>query len=385
MKMTIINDKDLLIMKLLHYFITNQNYSPIIIKGVEDEIWLENKNNEYSIIRIVTRHMHNNEQFKYDLLKTKHITKQIKRKLLDFSMNMLSIYTDVQYVDDIEDSKDKKFINTIVQNEEDLINNEIISKAYKNIKDNMNFTEEDFELVGKITRDISEKNIKEAEKREKFMKSKKPILTYFLIIINLIVFALMYVYGNGSEDLDTLIKFGANYTPLVKSGEYYRIITSAFLHIGAMHLIFNMYALYVAGSQIEYIYGKVKYIFIYLISAIMGSLFTIALSGDNVVSAGASGAIFGLFGSLLYFGYNYRGYMGNALISQIVPVVILNLFIGFSNPNIGNAAHIGGLIGGYLISMVLGANIDDENKNKINGIIISIILTAFMIYIGFYN
>lgn len=384
MNMTIMNDKDLLIMKLLHYFIINQNYSPIVIKGVDDEIWLENKNNEYSIIRIITRHIHNDEQFKYDMLKTKHITKQIKRTLLDFSMNMLSIYTDVQYVDDIKDSNDRKFVNILVQNEEDLFNNEIILNTFKDIKDNMNFTEEDFELVGKITRDISQKNIKEAEKREKFMKNKKPILTYFLIIINVIIFALMYVYGNGSEDLDTLIKFGANYIPLVKSGEYYRMITSAFLHIGAMHLIFNMYALYVAGSQIEYIYGRVKYIFIYLISAIMGSLFTVALSGDNVVAAGASGAIFGLFGSLLYFGYNYRGYMGNALISQIVPVVILNLFIGFSNPNIGNAAHIGGLIGGYLISMILGANTNEENKNKINGIIISIILTAFMIYIGFF-
>lgn len=385
MKMTIMNEKDLLIMKLLHYFITKQNYSPIVIKGVEDEIWLENKNNEYSIIRIITRHIHNDEQLKYDIIKAKHITKQIKRKLLDFSMNMLSIYTDVQYVNEIDNFRDKKFVNTIIKNEEDLLSNEIILKTFKNIKDNMNFTEEDFELIGKITRDISEKNIKEAEKRESFMKNRKPILTYFLIIINLIIFTLMYVYGNGSEDLDTLIKFGANYIPLVKSGEYYRIITSAFLHIGAMHLIFNMYALYVAGSQIEYIYGKVKYIFIYLVSAIMGSLFTIALSGDNVVAAGASGAIFGLFGSLLYFGYNYRGYMGNALISQILPVVVLNLFIGFSNPNIGNAAHIGGLIGGYLISMVLGANIDDEGKNKINGIIISIILTAFMIYIGFFN
>lgn len=384
MKMTIMDDKDLLIMKLLHYFIINQNYSPIVIKGVEDEIWLENKNNEYSIIRIVTRHMHNNEQLKYDMIKTKHITKQIKRKLLDFSMNMLSIYMDVGYVNE-EDSNDRKYVNVIVQNEEDLFNNEIILKTFKNIKNNMDFTETDFELVGKITRDISEKNIKEAEKRENFMKNRKPILTYFLIIINVIIFTLMYVYGNGSEDLDTLIKFGANYIPLVESGEYYRILTSAFLHIGAMHLIFNMYALYVAGSQIEYIYGKAKYIFIYLISALMGSLFTIALSGDNVVAAGASGAIFGLFGSLLYFGYNYRGYMGNALISQIVPVVALNLLIGFSNPNIGNAAHIGGLIGGYLISMVLGANIDEDKKNRINGIIISIILTAFMIYIGFFN
>lgn len=385
MKMTLMNEKDLLVMKILHYFIIKQNYTPIIIKGVEDEIWLENKNNEFSIIRIVTKHIHNDEQLKYDSYKTKHITRQIKRKLLDFSMNMISIYTDVEYVSDITKYDDKKFSSVVIKNEDDLITNELLNKRFKNIKDNMKFEEEDFELVGRITKDITTKNIKEVEKRESFMKNKNILLTYILILINIIVFALMYIYGNGSEDINTLINFGANYTPLVKYGQYYRLLTSAFLHIGAIHLIFNMYALYIAGSQIEYVYGKIKYIIIYLFSAFMGSLFTIALSSENVVSAGASGAIFGLFGSLLYFGYNYRGYIGNAIISQLVPVIILNLVIGFSNPNIGNAAHIGGLIGGYIISMALGANINEENKNKINGIIISVILTAFMIYIGFFN
>ena len=379
MKMTLMNEKDLLVMKILHYFIIKQNYTPIIIKGVEDEIWLENKNNEFSIIRIVTKHIHNDEQLKYDSYKTKHITRQIKRKLLDFSMNMISIYTDVEYVSDITKYDDKKFSSVVIKNEDDLITNELLNKRFKNIKDNMKFEEEDFELVGRITKDITTKNIKEVEKRESFMKNKNILLTYILILINIIVFALMYIYGNGSEDINTLINFGANYTPLVKYGQYYRLLTSAFLHIGAIHLIFNMYALYIAGSQIEYVYGKIKYIIIYLFSAFMGSLFTIALSSENVVSAGASGAIFGLFGSLLYFGYNYRGYIGNAIISQLVPVIILNLVIGFSNPNIGNAAHIGGLIGGYIISMALGANINEENKNKINGIIISVILTAFMI------
>ena len=75
------------------------------------------------------------------------------------------------------------------------------------------------------------------------MNNKKPILTYILILINVIVFALMYIYGNGSEDIETLKNFGANYIPLVKSGEYIRLITSAFVHIGIIHLLSNMYAL----------------------------------------------------------------------------------------------------------------------------------------------
>ena len=184
---------------------------------------------------------------------------------------------------------------------------------------------------------------------------------------------------------NTLIDFGANYILLTKAGEYYRLITSGFLHIGVIHLLLNMYSLYIVGTQVEYFYGKVKYIIIYLFSLIMGSLFTVALSSVNTVSAGASGAIFGLLGSILYFGVKYRGYIGNSLVNQIVPVVVLNLIIGFTTPGIGNAAHIGGLVGGYLISMAVGIGIDkkEQQGSKINGIIISTILTIFMIYIGF--
>lgn len=381
MQMSIIDENELLVMKFIHYFIINEDYTPVVIKGINDEVWLENRNNSYSIIRIVTKHIHNKEQFDYDVLKTKHIAKQIKRKTFDFSMNVLSIYTDIN-LEEVNDEFESKYDNVVVKNDEEFINNKFINKAFKKVKEKYNYDEEGFDLISKITTEIGNKNMIENEKREKFMKLRKPFITYSLIVINIILFVLMYILGSGSEDVNTLIDFGANYVTLTKSGEYIRLITSAFLHIGVMHLIFNMYSLTVVGTQIEYFYGKIKYIIIYLFSAIMGSLFTVALSSDNVVSAGASGAIFGLLGSLLYFGFNYRGQIGNTLVNQIVPVVVINLLIGFTVPGIGIMAHIGGLIGGYLISMAVG--FDDENKSsKINGFIVSVLLLAFMIYIGF--
>ena len=385
MDLTIMDNYDLLVMKMIHYFIVKENYSPIIIKGIEDEIWLENKNNEYSIVRIVTRKIINKEQYDYDVLKTKHIAKQLKRKLLDFSMNVLSIYLDKNFYTKEIDNFDDKYIGIVVKDEDDFINNEYINKAYKNLRDKFVYKEEGFELISKLTKEIEEKNIKEGQEREKYMKNNKPIITYILIFINIVMFVLMYMLGNGSENTNTLIDFGANYILLTKAGEYYRLITSGFLHIGLIHLLLNMYSLYIVGTQVEYFYGKVKYIIIYLFSLIMGSLFTVALSSVNTVSAGASGAIFGLLGSILYFGVKYRGYIGNSLINQIVPVVALNLIIGFTTPGIGNAAHIGGLVGGYLISMAVGIGIDkkEQQGSKINGIIISTILTIFMIYIGF--
>ncbi len=385
MDLTVMDSYDLLVMKLIHYFIVSENYTPIIIKGISDEIWLENKNKEYSIIRIVTKNIINKEQYDYDILKTKHIAKQLKRKLLDFSMNVLSIYLDKNFYTNKIDNFDEKHISILIKDEDDFINNEYINKAYKNLRDKFVYKEEGFELISKLTKEIEEKNVKEGQEREKYMKNNKPIITYILIFINIVMFVLMYMLGNGSENTNTLIDFGANYILLTKAGEYYRLITSGFLHIGVIHLLLNMYSLYIVGTQVEYFYGKVKYIIIYLFSLIMGSLFTVALSSVNTVSAGASGAIFGLLGSILYFGIKYRGYIGNSLVNQIVPVVVLNLIIGFTTPGIGNAAHIGGLIGGYLISMAVGIGIDkkEQRSSRINGIIISAILTIFMIYIGF--
>lgn len=378
-----IEEKDLLVMKLVHYFIVKKNYSPVIIRGIDNEIWLENKEEKYNIIRIVTKHIHNSEQFNYDMLRTRNIIDQIKRKTFTFSMNTLSVFTDVEYRKDIIESYDKNFSNVVVEHEKDIYENDIIMSVFPKIREEIIKGENNIELFDKITMEISKKNTEETEKREKMIKQRKPILTYLLIIINVIIFALMYMYGNGSEDTNTLVNFGANYIPLVKSGEYYRIITSAFLHIGILHLLFNMYALFVIGTQIEYLYGRFKYFFIYIFSAIMGSLFTVALSSSNTVSAGASGAIFGLLGSMLYFGYNYRGYIGNSIINQVIPVILLNVVIGFTTPGIGNAAHIGGLIGGYIISMMLGIDSKDETKSKINGFILTVALTIFMIYIGF--
>lgn len=385
MDLTVMDSYDLLVMKLIHYFIVSENYTPIIIKGISDEIWLENKNKEYSIIRIVTKNIINKEQYDYDILKTKHIVKQLKRKLIDFSMNVLSIYLDKNFYTNKIDNFDEKYISILIKDEDDFIKNEYINKAYKQVIDKFTYKEEGFELISKLTKEIEEKNIKEGQEREKYMRNNKPIITYILIFINIVMFVLMYMLGNGSENTNTLIDFGANYILLTKAGEYYRLITSGFLHIGVIHLLLNMYSLYIVGSQVEYFYGKVKYIIIYLFSLIMGSLFTVALSSVNTVSAGASGAIFGLLGSILYFGIKYRGYIGNSLVNQIVPVVVLNLIIGFTTPGIGNAAHIGGLIGGYLISMAVGIGIDkkEQRSSRINGIIISAILTIFMIYIGF--
>jgi rhomboid protease GluP len=142
-----------------------------------------------------------------------------------------------------------------------------------------------------------------------------------------------------------------------------------------------MYSLYIIGSQLENFVGKAKFLVIYLVSAISGSLLSCIFSSS--ISVGASGAIFGLLGSLLYFGYHYRLYLGSVVKTQIIPLIILNLFLGFMLTGIDNFAHIGGLIGGFLATMALGINGKSTKSERINGSIVLIIYLIFLIFMLF--
>ncbi len=381
---SIINKNDELVMKLLHYFITEKGYNPIVLHGAQNEIWLENLDQDYKIVRIVSNYIHNDEQLDFDIFKTKNIMKKIKRKTFSFNMNALSIF--VNLGDNVHFNNDKFGSNLIaidLKDFNDLENNQAIIKSFPDICKKEETNEDGFNLFMKLTKEINDKNEVEAKKAEDIFTKKRPVITYTLIIINVLVFLAMYIFGKGSEDTLTLLLFGANYPVLVRAGDYYRLITSAFLHVGLLHLIFNNYALYVIGSQLESFLGKVKFLIIYLVSAICGSLMSMLFSDG--ISVGASGAIFGLLGSLLYFGYNYRVYLGTVLKSQIIPLIILNLIIGFVTPGIDNAAHIGGLLGGLGMTMALGIKYKTSTFEKVNGKIIMAIYVGFLIFMAFFR
>lgn len=376
-----VNKSDELIMKLLHYFITDKGYTPIVLQGAENEIWLENLDEDYKIIRLVSNYIHNNEQFSFDMYRTKQIMKKIKKKTMSLSINALAIFINLGDNVVLEDNKSDNVDYVYIEKLEDLNKYSFVMEEFPNITKKTKFKEKGMDLFIKLTGDITKKSETDAMKAEDVFSKKKPVVTYALIAINIIVFILMYILGNGSRDVSTLIRFGANYAPLVKGGDYYRLLTSAFLHIGLIHLLCNCYALYVIGPQIESFYGKAKYILIYLASALFGNLLSVLFS--NGISAGASGAIFGLMGAMVYFGYHYRVYLDGVLKSQIVPLIIFNLVLGFALSGVDNAAHIGGLVGGILVSMALGVKYKSTNSEKINGFIMSLMFLVFLIYMAF--
>ena len=348
-----INNKDVIVMNLTHYFITEQNYNPVVVHGVNDEIWLENMNSDYKIIRIISKYIHNNEQLNLDRFRSRQITKKLKKKTFSFKMNVLNIYIDLgDNVTNIEDD-DGKNVSVFISKMTDM-KKSLVSKIFPDIVEKTRHEEKGMDFLFKITDDINVSNERKNKKMEKIFSSKKPIITY--IIIALCVF--MFVMSGMGIDTMTLVKYGANVGELVKNGEVYRLISYMFLHAGIIHMFFNMYSLYIVGPRVEDFYGKWKFLTIYLVSGISGGLLSIAMNGD-VVSVGASGAIFGLFGALLYFAYNYRGYIGAMIRSQIVPIVIYNLLMGFFISGIDMWGHIGGLIGGLIASYILGTI---ENK-----------------------
>jgi rhomboid protease GluP len=373
---------DEIVMKLLHYFITEEGYTPIILHGAENEIWLENLKKEHQIVRIVTNYIHNDEQLEFDIYRTKSIMKTIKQKTLSLNLNAISIFLNLGDNVHLDNYQDKHILSVNVNTIKELDKNKTIKEEFPNLVKDTNFKEKGLELLMKITNDINKVNNEEAEKAENVFKKKVPYITYILMGINVLVFVLMYILGSGSENAYTLIKFGALYEPLVKAGEYYRLITAAFLHIGIVHLLMNMYALYVVGSQVENFLGHFKYLLIYFVSIITGSLLSIILN-TNTISAGASGAIFGLLGALVYFGYHYRIYLGNTLQSQIIPIIILNLALGFMIPGIDISCHIGGLIGGTLITWAFGIDDKSTKEEKVNGWIMFMIFFVFLIYLAF--
>lgn len=377
MNFNIVSKSDELIMALVHYFVTVENYTPIVVKGVKDEIWLENLEAPYRIIRINSNHIHNEEQYKFDMFKTEKVMEQIKKKTLSMNMNTLNILLDVS--EDLEFKTEAKNISSIKINDvEELTTDKDLLDLFPKMESKLLKDKAGLDLILNVTNDINAKTVKDNETFSKIFEPKKIIITPLLIIACIIVFISMYIIGAGSEDANTLIMFGANVKYLVQNGEIWRLFTSMFLHVGILHLIVNMYALNVIGRELEGIMGKLKFTLIYLGSGIIGSLFSVVL--NDSISAGASGAIFGLMGSLLYFGYHYRLYLGSVLKAQIIPVIVLNLLIGFLSTGIDNFAHIGGLIGGYLLTMALGIPGKSNKKDQINGSIVLVLLIIFMSY-----
>lgn len=182
------------------------------------------------------------------------------------------------------------------------------------------------------------------------------ICTVAMIVINVAVFFILTMFGD-TEDAVFMLQHGAMYEPnIIEGHEYYRIFTCLFLHFGITHLLNNMVLLGALGWNLELEIGKVRFVIIYFASGIIGnivSLFYDVTLEQPAVSAGASGAIFGLMGALLYVVIANRGRLGRLSGRGMLVMVILSLYFGLTSTGVDNLAHIGGLVSGFLLAVLL--------------------------------
>ncbi|MEZ4669024.1 MAG: rhomboid family intramembrane serine protease [Anaerolineae bacterium] len=249
--------------------------------------------------------------------------------------------------------------------------------------------------------------------------SVSPTVTYALIAINLLVFVIRAF----SPQLDEqLFVWGANNGPLIfQQGEYYRLLTAMFLHAGiyrefggfalqnSLHIISNMYVLYAVGLSLERLIGHARFLIIYLLGGLLGSILSALLGGDNAYSVGASGAVFAILGAEFVYLWHQRRLMGVAGQSRrrtLIAFAIITFIGGFmsrlpgTNMQIDNWGHAGGLIGGlilaWFISPILNLRPHPENPNDLQGIdvnplsknywIVSIYVTGLIVlmFIGYF-
>lgn len=177
-----------------------------------------------------------------------------------------------------------------------------------------------------------------------------------LVIINVVVFILLEI-GGDTQDAYYMLTRGAMFGPImIENGEYYRLFTSMFLHFGINHLTGNMVSLLFLGDNLERALGKVRYIFLYLLSGLGASLCSFLynlVKGEIVVAAGASGAVFGVIGALFYTLIRNKGKLEDLTSMRLGVLIVYILYSGFMSPGIDNAAHIGGLLIGFLLAIPL--------------------------------
>lgn len=188
--------------------------------------------------------------------------------------------------------------------------------------------------------------------------NKTPIITYTLLIINIMLWVFIEIVGGSTTNIETLIKSGAMHSlRITTNSEYWRLITSMFIHIGATHLFFNSFSLYIFGTRLEKYMKWWEFLLLYMGSGLCGSLLSLIsvliLFRNVSVSAGASGAIYGLIGGLLMFSTRLRKPIGGLTSYTILIIFLIGIIYGTISRGVNNIAHMGGFLGGTLISLII--------------------------------
>ncbi|WP_171051713.1 rhomboid family intramembrane serine protease [Alteribacter natronophilus] len=349
--------------ELLYHLVNKEGMRLVHLSKNRDEAWIEDDRQEpYQIIRVVLRDLDWAREFREEVEKAEKRAKEVRRHLGLRQANVVNLIVSLyEPVDSWESEADrplpftaggKKQLRTILMtegNKEEIMFPMATEWALNETPSfvPLHTAEESEGLLRTLRNEVRRAADKRTEDERNLFLYGKPVLTFILLFS--IVGMYMLVEQEGSTtDIRTLIDFGAKFNPLILEGEWWRFFSAMFLHIGFLHLIMNSLALFYLGGAVERIYGTVRFFLIYFIAGLSGSVASFAF--NEQVSAGASGAIFGCFGALLYFGVQHRRLFFRTMGMSVLVILGINLTLGFVVPMIDNGAHIGGLVGGFLAS-----------------------------------
>lgn len=355
------NFEDYLFWRLAHYFIQEQGYRIIQLSENQKELWLEKKEDKsVQAIRLLRYDLNWSNWMKRDVERTVHNGEMLRKQMVKREVSVLNFYISaygpVDNYFDIEKpflhpvSKKTQVVTKIIERQNYADQLERLGALFEKPMDILT----DTDSISAKTEELKKNTLTEAANRVKkertLFQHGKPFFTYIFMIIQIIVYFLLEKDG-GSQNSITLIDYGAKFNPLILEGEWWRFITPMFLHIGFLHLFMNTLALFYLGTVVERIFGNVRFLVIYLIAGFGGTLASFLFSTS--ISAGASGAIFGCFGALLYFGLIYPKLFFRTMGLNIIFVLAITLALGFTISGVDNAGHIGGIVGGFLATGIV--------------------------------
>lgn len=389
-------DEQFKMYQLAYHLVVNDGYEVLYINEKQEEIWLEKLEHKTSkVIRFIHQGFDWKNYLKKDIAVVFQKTKAMKRMLLGKHVEIHNVYVSAHSpVDDWEMLKKPMQLNEknplkmqVYYLDEQYFNEEqakfkkaVGAPSLESIENLPEISNE--EHINQYKAYLASALYDKRDEMNNILSFGKPFFTYLLLIINMIMFFFLETNG-GSEDIENLIHFGASYNPSIIDGQWWRIISSMFLHIGLFHLFMNMLALFYLGTTVERIYGAWRFLVIYFMAGIGGGLASFAFTVN--VSAGASGALFGLFGALLFFGLIYKKIFFQTMGKGLLILIGINIIFGFAVPQIDNGAHLGGLITGFSAAAIVHLPTKKKLLIQISAFIIYGALIVGLIIFGVQN
>lgn len=387
------NFENYLFWRSAYYFIKEHEFRIVRLSENQQELWLENKDHKtVQAIRLLRYDLAWSNWMVRDIERVSRNGELIRKQLFMRDISVLNLYfspygpvDDDSFIDKPylhPESKKTKVISKIVERQNYSDQFAWLGRVF--LKELPAPVEPDYESFSEETDRMKRSALHEANNRTRkeraLFEYGKPFFTYIFMAVQILIFLLME-WAGGSKSSIILIDFGAKFNPLILEGEWWRFITPMFLHIGFLHLFMNSLALYYLGTVVERIFGNFRFLFIYLIAGFGGTIASFLFSSS--ISAGASGAIFGCFGALLYFGYIYPKLFFRTMGLNIIIILAINLSLGFTISGIDNAGHIGGLAAGFLATAIVHFPKQKKPARQVLFLVLTIAAVVSSLFYGF--